>query len=430
MGSAAHRVAILVYDGVKLLDVAGPAEVFAEANRLGADYKIVLVSPTGADVTSSIGIRIAVDAAATTEPAPGTFLVAGADLYPRTPVPRDLVEAARTLAVRGGRVASICTGAFILGAAGLLDGKRATTHWKVAHELAARCRATRVEPDAIYVRDGTTYTSAGVTAGIDLALALVEEDHGPDLTRDVARALVVYLQRSGGQSQFSAPLQGPPPRSPALRKITDLVTANPAGKHSLGELAKHLNVSSASHAALSRRAVHHAGPVRGDDPVRHGESSTRPRAYRNADGIPCRIPELREHAESFREEIVDQSRRLSATLQHSAPSQRGVAVRRSYRCTDADALHAVALPGAMFHTTGSVTASATPRATAQPSQASSASTSTAWPAHQSPSCGPTSTCPISLAPDLRTIAAAPTDRIAVRREATRPRLHTGSTTPA
>ncbi|MEU1081631.1 DJ-1/PfpI family protein [Streptomyces sp. NPDC005908] len=244
MGSATHRVAILVYDGVKLLDVAGPAEVFGEANRLGAHYTTVLVSPTGADVTSSIGIRIAVGAAATDlAPAPDTFLVAGADLYPRTPVPRDLIEATRTLAVRAGRVASICTGAFILGAAGLLDGKRATTHWKVAHELAARCRASRIEPDAIYVRDGTTYTSAGVTAGIDLALALVEEDHGPDLTRDVARALVVYLQRSGGQSQFSAPLQGPPPRSPALRRITDLITANPGGNHSLGELAKHLNVS-------------------------------------------------------------------------------------------------------------------------------------------------------------------------------------------
>ncbi|WP_327419806.1 MULTISPECIES: hypothetical protein [unclassified Streptomyces] len=196
MGSATRRVAIPVYDGVKLLDVVGPAEVFGEANRLGADYTIVPVSPTGADVTSSIGIRIAVDAAAT-EPAPDTFLVAGADLYPRTPVPRDLIEATQTL----------------------------------AHELAALYRASHVEPDAIYVRDGTTYTSAGVSAGIDLALALVEEDHGPDLTRDVARALVVYLQRSGGQSQFSAPLQGPPPRSPALRRIarwTGMAAAAPA----------------------------------------------------------------------------------------------------------------------------------------------------------------------------------------------------------
>ncbi|MEU8275144.1 GlxA family transcriptional regulator [Microbispora bryophytorum] len=238
-----HGVAILVYDGVTLLDVAGPAEVFREANRFGADYRIVLLSPTGADVTSNLGVRIAVDGAVSSEPAFGTLVVAGSDLYPRTRVPADLADAARTPAAMAGRVASICTGAFVLAAAGLLDGKRATTHWKVAHELAARCPTCHVEPDAIYVRDGAVYTSAGVTAGIDLALALVEEDHGPGLARDVARALVVYMQRAGGQSQFSAPLQGPPPRSSALRKITDLVTADPCGNHSLGELAKHLNVS-------------------------------------------------------------------------------------------------------------------------------------------------------------------------------------------
>ncbi|MFW2243063.1 GlxA family transcriptional regulator [Rhodococcus opacus] len=203
-----HRVAVLVYDGVKLLDVAGPAEVFAEANRCGADYQIVLLSPTGAGVASSIGTKISVDGDAGSEPAPDTFLVAGGDIYPRTAIARDLVEATGTLATRSARVGSI-----------------------------------RVEPDSIYVRDGTTYTSAGVSAGIDLALALVEEDHGPDLTRDVARRLVVYLQRAGGQSQFSAPLQGPPPRTPALRRIVDLVTADPAGKHSLAELAGHLNVS-------------------------------------------------------------------------------------------------------------------------------------------------------------------------------------------
>ncbi|MCX4572532.1 GlxA family transcriptional regulator [Streptomyces sp. NBC_01571] len=244
MSLAPHRVVILVYDGVKLLDVAGPAEVFAEANRLGTDYRIALLSTTGADVASSIGIRIAVDGSPTSEPAPDTFVMPGGDIYPRTPVTRDLVEAAADLAVRSGRVASVCSGAFVLGAAGLLDGKRATTHWKVAGELAARYPKTRVEPDSIYVRDGTTYTSAGVSAGIDLALALVEEDHGPDLSRDVARALVVYLQRAGGQSQFSAPLQGPPPRSPALRSVVDLVMGDPGGNHSLDELAKHLNLSS------------------------------------------------------------------------------------------------------------------------------------------------------------------------------------------
>jgi transcriptional regulator GlxA family with amidase domain len=241
--SDGHRVAILVYDGVKLLDVAGPADVFAEANRLGADYRVMLVSPTGNEVTTSIGIRMAVDSAPDTQPSPHTFLVAGGDIYPHRAVPPDLVAAVRTMSASAHRIASICTGAVILAAAGLLDGKRATTHWKVAGALASRHPATHVEPDAIYVRDGDVYTSAGVSAGIDLALALVEEDHGPKLTRDVARALVVYLQRAGGQSQFSAPLQGSPPRTPALRRVVDLVTADPSGSHSLSELAEHLNVS-------------------------------------------------------------------------------------------------------------------------------------------------------------------------------------------
>ncbi|MGW3667033.1 GlxA family transcriptional regulator [Streptomyces sp. NPDC005141] len=265
MSADTHRVAILVYDGVKLLDVVGPAEVFGEANLLGADYRIALVSTTGADVASSIGMRIAVDGSAATQPDPDTFLMPGGDVYPRSPVTRDLVEAARDLAARSGRVASVCSGAFVLGAAGLLDGKRATTHWKIAGELAARHPKTRVEPDAIYVRDGTVYTSAGVTAGIDLALALVEEDHGPDISREVARSLVVYLQRPGGQSQFSASLQGPPPRSPALRRVVDLVTADPAGNYSLAELATRLNVSTRHLTRLFREEL-------GTTPARYVES--------------------------------------------------------------------------------------------------------------------------------------------------------------
>ncbi|MEU6810227.1 GlxA family transcriptional regulator [Streptomyces sp. NPDC046831] len=265
MSSGTHRVAVLVYDGVKLLDVAGPADVFGEANLLGADYRITLVSTTGADVASSIGMRIAADGSAATQPDPDTFLMPGGDIYPRTPVTRDLVEAARDLAARSGRVASVCSGAFVLGATGLLDGRRATTHWKIADRLAARHPRTRVEPDAIYVRDGTVYTSAGVTAGIDLALALVEEDHGPGLAREVARSLVVYLQRAGGQSQFSAPLQGPPPRSPALRRVVDLVTAQPAGHYSLAELAARLNLSTRHLTRLFREEL-------GTTPARYVES--------------------------------------------------------------------------------------------------------------------------------------------------------------
>jgi transcriptional regulator GlxA family with amidase domain len=238
-----RSVVILVYDGAKLLDVAGPADVFGEANRLGADYRITVVSPDGADVRTSVGIRLAVDGGPDLAEAADTVIVAGADLYPTTSVPQPLADAARTLSHAARRLASICTGAFILADAGLLDGKRATTHWKVAQALAARYPQTAVDLDAIYVRDGTTYTSAGVSAGIDLALALVEEDYGADLSRDVARALVVYLQRAGGQSQFSAPLQGAPPRTPALRRIVDLVVADPTARHSQADLAAQLNLS-------------------------------------------------------------------------------------------------------------------------------------------------------------------------------------------
>jgi transcriptional regulator GlxA family with amidase domain len=238
-----HRVAVLVYDGVKLLDVAGPADVFAEANRLGANYSVELISPAGSDVVTSVGIKLAVASAAADAEAFDTVLVAGGDDYPGRSVPPDLTDAARTLAHRSTRVASICTGAFILASAGALAGKRATTHWRAASRLAKQYPDISVEPDAIYVRDGMTYSSAGVTAGIDLALALVEEDYGSELTRDVARMLVVYLQRAGGQSQFSVPLAADPPRTPALRQIVELVSADPSADFSLSALAARLNVS-------------------------------------------------------------------------------------------------------------------------------------------------------------------------------------------
>jgi transcriptional regulator GlxA family with amidase domain len=250
-----HGVAIVVYDGVKLLDVAGPADVFAEANRLGARYRITLVSPDGHDVTTSVGIRLTVDGGTATASVPRTLLVAGGDIYPRTAVDRDLVTAVSTLSDGAVRVASICTGAFILAAAGLLDGRRATTHWKVADVLAKRYPKTRVEADSIYVRDGSIYTSAGVSAGIDLALALVEEDHGAGLTREVARSLVVYLQRAGGQSQFSAPLQGAPARTPALRRITDVVSADPGASHTAVDLAGYLNISTRHLTRLFRKEL-------------------------------------------------------------------------------------------------------------------------------------------------------------------------------
>jgi transcriptional regulator GlxA family with amidase domain len=240
----AHRVGLVVFDEVKLLDVAGPSEVLAEANRFGADYRLVLCSVGGRTVGSSTGMRIAVDADVC-DPALGfdTLLVAGGDVYPTHPVERDLVDAVRDVAGRSRRVCSICTGAFVLAAAGLLDGRRATTHWRSVELLAAAYPGIRVEPDAIFVRDGAVTTSAGVSAGIDLALALVEEDHGSELARDVARSLVVFLQRPGGQSQFSPAVSGRLSRTPALRAVLAAVAADPAADLSVTRLARLAAVS-------------------------------------------------------------------------------------------------------------------------------------------------------------------------------------------
>ncbi|CAL9341550.1 MULTISPECIES: GlxA family transcriptional regulator [unclassified Streptomyces] len=243
MAAGPHRVSVLVFDGMKLLDLSGPAEVFSEANRFGADYRLSIVSANGSPVSSSIGMRVPADTAAPAAAACDTLVVVGGDALPAAPVDPALGAAAKALARRAGRIASVCTGAFVLGAAGLLDGRRATTHWQHTAALARRCPSTRVEPDALFVKDGTTYTSAGVTAGIDLALALLEEDHGPALAREVARSLVVYMQRAGGQSQFSASLQGPAPRTPVLRLVQEAVQKDPTADHGLAALAARVRVS-------------------------------------------------------------------------------------------------------------------------------------------------------------------------------------------
>jgi transcriptional regulator GlxA family with amidase domain len=243
LGTARHTIGILVFDGVKMLDVAGPAEVFAESNLSTGNYRISMLSADGGDVSTSIGMRIPVDANANAATRYDTVLVAGGEPFPSTPVRDDLREAAAHLADRCSRLASICTGAFVLGSAGLLDGKRSTTHWRHTRELARRHPLTNVQPDAIFVKDHTTYTSAGVTAGIDLALALLEEDHGQVATRTVAQSLVVYMQRAGGQSQFSASLQGPGPRTPVLRLVVDAVKADPTAPYSVATLAELARVS-------------------------------------------------------------------------------------------------------------------------------------------------------------------------------------------
>jgi transcriptional regulator GlxA family with amidase domain len=236
-------VVIVAFDGVTLLDVAGAGEVFVEANRFGANYELKIASVGGGDVVSSIGTRLGVTDSIASIDSADTVMVAGSDNLPRQPIDPQLVESITALAGRTRRLASICTGSFVLAQAGLLDGRRATTHW---HDVGLFSRAypnITVEPDAIFVRDGEVYTSAGISSGIDLALAMVEMDHGVELVRSVARWLVVYLKRAGGQSQFSALVESAvPPQSP-LRTVTEAISTAPAADHSVNNLALQASLS-------------------------------------------------------------------------------------------------------------------------------------------------------------------------------------------
>ena len=198
----AHRIGFYVPPRYQLLDLAGPLDAFDAANAASGRqlYSWSVLSRTGGPMTSGAGLPIETTPADDT--ALDTLMVIGGAIGAIHD--QEEVATVRQLAPRAARTASICTGAFLLAGAGLLDGRRATTHWSRARELQERFPAVTVEADRIYVADGPLWTSAGVTAGIDLALALIEADHGVELARRVSRELVVYHRRPGGQSQFSA----------------------------------------------------------------------------------------------------------------------------------------------------------------------------------------------------------------------------------
>jgi len=210
--NAARVVEVLVYPAVQLLDVTGPVQVFASANDIVADaggtppYLLRVVAKGGQRVIASAGIELASKPLPRIGAALDTLMIAGGPGIETASTDLALVKWVRGRANAARRVASVCTGAFMLAASGVLDGRRAATHWSCCAELARRFPAVRVESDPIFVRDGPIWTSAGVTAGIDLALALVEEDLGRDVALAVARYLVVFLKRPGGQAQFSTML--------------------------------------------------------------------------------------------------------------------------------------------------------------------------------------------------------------------------------
>lgn len=243
-----RRVVVVTFEGMQLLNVLGPTEVFDAANRVLGDrpgYRVVVSSLDGRAVRSASGLRIATDAALSHVKARGldTLVVAGGMNIHDVTSDRRLAGELRRLSAGARRTCSVCTGAFLLARAGLLDGRRATTHWAFCAELARRHPEVSVEPDRIFVRDGTTTTSAGASAGIDLALALVQDDHGAEVARTVARWLVVFLQRPGGQSQFSERLSVPPTSNPRVRALLDEIVAHPAADHRQAQLARRASLS-------------------------------------------------------------------------------------------------------------------------------------------------------------------------------------------
>ncbi|MEU4245734.1 GlxA family transcriptional regulator [Actinoplanes sp. NPDC026619] len=232
----AHHVQIVLFDGVQSLDVTGPLEVFANAGG----YQVTTAGAGGAPIRTSSGLVLTPDGALGAATS-GTLVVPGGD-GTRRPQP-EVVAWLRAQGHRPARVMSVCTGAFLLAEAGLLDGRRATTHWQYCDSLAERHPRVEVDPSPIFVRDGRIATSAGVTTGIDLALALVEEDLGRDVALAIARGLVMFLRRPGGQSQFSAQMSGQVAQREPLREVQRLIADHPSADLSVPALAARANLS-------------------------------------------------------------------------------------------------------------------------------------------------------------------------------------------
>jgi transcriptional regulator GlxA family with amidase domain len=279
-GQTARQVVILLFGGVQSLDVTGPLEVFSAAGRVLASrepetadegmagYEITTLSSDGAPLRTSSGLTLVPDGALEAMPAKMDTLIVPGGTGSRAVAADDrqlkwIIDAS----ARARRTASVCTGAFPLAAAGLLDGRRATTHWSAAERLARLYPAVEVDADPIFIRDGDVWTSAGVTAGMDLALALVEDDHDREAALSIARHLVLFLRRPGNQSQFSATLSSQQPEREPLREVQRRVVEDVAATHSVEEMAAQAQMSP-RHFARAFRAETGVTPARYVERVR------------------------------------------------------------------------------------------------------------------------------------------------------------------
>jgi transcriptional regulator GlxA family with amidase domain len=259
LAPAARRVEIVAFEQVQLLDVAGPLQVFASANDHAhqrgapAPYRVVLLS-TDSQVMTSSGVVLLTAPLRRRGPAPDTLLVAGGQGTAQAVRNPALLRWLAARAAQARRVGSVCTGAFVLGAAGLLDGRRAVTHWQACDQLQRQFPLARVEQDPIFVRDGPLWTSAGVTAGIDLALAMVQDDLGHAAAMAVARDLVVFLKRPGSQAQFSSAL-ATQARDAEFDALHAWMASHLAADLSVAALATHCGMSERSFVRRYRAAT-------------------------------------------------------------------------------------------------------------------------------------------------------------------------------
>ena len=268
-------IAIVVYPGVQSLDVAGPLEVFAGAQRLieasssrERGYDVRVLSRDGEPLQTSSGLGLIPHAKLPARPPPiDTLILAGGSGHAVAAEDRALLDWITRAAKLSRRTASVCTGAFVLASAGLLDGRRATTHWASAAELQRKHPDVIVDPEPIFVRDGALWTSAGVTAGMDLALALVEEDLGSDAALTIARHLVLFLRRPASQSQFCATLAAQNAQREPLREIQRAVLEDIAGDHRVEAMAARAHMSP-RHFARAFRAETGVTPARHVERVR------------------------------------------------------------------------------------------------------------------------------------------------------------------
>jgi transcriptional regulator GlxA family with amidase domain len=240
-----RHIVFVIFDGFQALDLVGPHEVFQLAGELTGGYRCQIVAPAAGLTRSDSGLPLHA-ALSVAELAPAgidTLVVAGGDGVDRARHDRALIGWIAAAGAGARRVASVCSGVFLLAAAGLADGCRVTTHWGRERQLAADHPELTVDCDPIFIRDGRVWTSAGVTAGMDLALALVEADAGREVSHAVAQQLVLFLRRPGSQSQFSVPLWSRQPATGPVSAVVSAIGADPGARHSIADLAQRAGLS-------------------------------------------------------------------------------------------------------------------------------------------------------------------------------------------